>query len=269
MKEIRNGRRPLIGITTQTLQSMDGVPEGLPHSWIMNRKYFDAVVLGGGITVMVPLFFDDLDTLRATFDRLDGILIPGGVDMDPTSYDEPPHEKLGRIDPPRDRVEMLFAQWARESGVPALGICRGLQVMSVAAGGGLWQDLASQVDGTMKHDYFPTDGWSRDYLAHDVELAPGSRVRDILGRSVAPVNSMHHQAIRELGEGLQPTAWAADGILEAAEDPGHPFYVGVQWHPESMEVVDPPTRGLFEALVGAAAEYAERRNRLEVAGTPP
>lgn len=250
----RTGRRPLIGITTQTLQSMDGIPEGLPHSWIMNRKYFDAVVLGGGVTVMVPLFFDDPETLRATFERLDGILIPGGVDMDPGTYGEEAHEKLGRIDPPRDRVESLFARWAREEGVPALGICRGLQVMSVAAGGSLWQDVEAQVPASMKHDYFPTEGWTRDHLAHDVELAPGSRIRDILGRSVAPVNSMHHQAIRTLGVGLEATAWAADGILEAAEDPAHPFYVGVQWHPESMEFVDPPTRRIFEALVDAAAE---------------
>lgn len=247
-----SGGRPLIGITTQTLQSMDGIPEGLPHSWVMNRKYFDAVVLGGGIPIMVPLFFDDLETLRATFDRLDGVLIPGGVDMDPGTYHEDAHPKLGRIDPPRDRVEMLFARWAREEGVPTLGICRGLQVMSVAAGGDLWQDVADQVPGTMKHDYFPNDGWTRDHIAHEVELAAGSRIREILDRSVAPVNSMHHQAIRRLGAGLQATAWAADGVLEAAEDPSHPFYVGVQWHPESMEIVDPPTRRLFEALVEAA-----------------
>lgn len=253
---MRNGsngrRRPLIGITTQTLQSMDGIPEGLPQSWVMNRKYFDAVVHSGGLPVMIPLYFDDLDTLRGIYESVDGILIPGGVDMDPTLYGEGPHEKLGRIDPPRDAVELQVARWAREDGVATLGICRGLQVMSVGAGGDLWQDLPSQVPDTFKHDYFPNEGWDRDHLAHEIELLGRSRIREIWQQDVAPVNSMHHQGIRRLGDGLARTAWAHDGTLEAAEDPDHPFYVGVQWHPESMEPTDPPTRRLFSAFLEVA-----------------
>jgi len=247
--------RPVIGLTTQTLQAMDGIPDGLPHSWVMNRKYFDSVVHAGGVPWMIPLLDDDLDTLRSIYLRLDGVLIPGGVDMDPATYGEAPHPRLGRVDPSRDVVELTLARWAREDGKPLLGICRGMQIMSVAYGGDLWQDLEDQLPEALKHDYFPNEGWGRDHLAHDVELEGMSRLRGILERDVVPVNSMHHQALRRVGDGLTVTAIAPDGLVEAAEAADHPFYVGVQWHPESMEVVDPPTRRLFGALV----EAAERR----------
>ena len=110
-------RRPVIGIPTQTLHSIDGIPEGLPESWVMNQRYSRVVATAGGLPVMIPLL-DEEDTLRAIFDRLDGVLLPGGVDVDPGTYGESPLPTCGRLDPARDRVELAFARWAIEEGKP-------------------------------------------------------------------------------------------------------------------------------------------------------
>ena len=126
--------RPLIGVTTQTLQAIDGIPEGLPNSVVMNQRYYQAVASAGGAPVLVPLL-DDLEALRAIYERTDGILIPGGVDVDPASFGENPHERLGRTDPARDRVEIQLVKWAVEDDKPILGLCRGLQVIICGAGG--------------------------------------------------------------------------------------------------------------------------------------
>jgi putative glutamine amidotransferase len=168
--------RPLIGVTTQTLQAIDGIPDGLPHSVVMNQRYYHAVASAGAAPVLIPLL-DDLDALRAVYDRVDGVLIPGGVDVDPAMFGEEPHERLGRIDPARDRVEVQLASWAVSEGKPVLGLCRGLQVINVALGGTLYQDLDAEYPNAIKHDYFPTYGFPRDHLAHDVLVAAGSRLR--------------------------------------------------------------------------------------------
>src|SRR5687768_11935 len=114
--------RPLIGISTQTLQAIDGIPEGLPQSVVMNQRYYQAAAAAGAAPVLIPLL-DDLEALRAIYDRMDGILIPGGVDVDPTMFGESPHERLGRIDPARDRVELQLVKWAIEDHKPVLGLC--------------------------------------------------------------------------------------------------------------------------------------------------
>jgi putative glutamine amidotransferase len=166
--------RPLIGVTTQTLQAIDGIPEGLPNSVVMNQRYYHAVASAGGAPVLVPLL-DDLEALRAIYERTDGILLPGGVDVDPAAFGEKRHDRLGRIDPARDRVEIQLVRWAVEDDKPLLGLCRGLQVINVALGGTLYQDLETEYPDAIKHDYFPTYGYSRDHLAHDVAVEAGSR----------------------------------------------------------------------------------------------
>ena len=248
--------RPLIGVTTQTLQSIDGIPAGLPESVVMNQRYYVALSLVGAAPVLVPLLDDEPDVLRDIYDRLDGIFIPGGVDMNPATYGEEPHEKLGRIDPARDRTEMQLARWAVEDRKPLLGVCRGLQVLNVALGGSLWQDLEAQVPTADKHDFFPNYGFERDHLAHEVRLAPGSRLHRAMERDAIPVNSMHHQGIKTLAPALVASAWAPDGIIEAAEVAGGThFCVGVQWHPEVFEVTDSHTRHLFREFIDAASAF--------------
>ena len=244
--------RPLIGITTQTLQAIDGIPEGLPHSVVMNQRYYHAAAMAGAAPVLIPLL-DDLETLRAIYERMDGILIPGGVDVDPAAFGETPHEKLGRIDPARDRVELQLVKWAVEDHKAVLGLCRGLQVINVALGGTLYQDLEAEYPNAIKHDYFPNYGFERDYLAHDVALAGGSRLKHALVEERIPVNSMHHQGIKMLGQGLAASAMAPDGLIEAAEGAAtDSFLVGVQWHPEVFESTDPHTEHLFTDFIAAA-----------------
>ena len=244
--------RPLIGVTTQTLQAIDGIPEGLPHSVVMNQRYYHAVASAGGAPVLVPLL-DDLETLRAIYEGMDGILIPGGVDVDPKAFGEKPHERLGRIDPARDRVEIQLVKWAVEDDKPLLGLCRGLQVINVALGGTLYQDLETEYPNAIKHDYFPTYGYSRDHLAHDVAVEAGSRMRHALVNAAVPVNSMHHQGIKALANRLSASAVAPDGLIEAAESTSESYIVGVQWHPEVFEVSDPSSGVLFTDFVQAAA----------------
>lgn len=243
--------RPLIGVTTQTLQAIDGIPEGLPHSVVMNQRYFHAVAAAGAAPVLIPLV-DETETLRAIYERMDGVLIPGGVDVDPAMFGEAPHERLGRIDPARDRVEIQLVKWAVDDGKPVLGLCRGLQVINVALGGTLYQDLDAEYPNAIKHDYYPTFGFARDHLAHDVTLTLGSRLRYALESERIPVNSMHHQGIKVLGRSLAPAATAPDGLIEAVEACDDSFLVGVQWHPEVFESTDPNTEHLFSDFITAA-----------------
>jgi|SRR5690606_2819763 len=251
-------QRPLIGVTTQTLHAIDGIPEALPASWVMNQRYIHAVMQAGGVPVMIPLIAEDPATLESLYQRLDGIVVPGGIDVDPAYYRRARTPELGRLDPARDTTEIVLARWALRDRKPFLGLCRGLQVLNVATGGSLWQDLEAERPESIKHDYFPTAGFARDHLAHPVEVAPDTRLAEALGRASSPVNSMHHQGIRELGFGLEPTAWAPDGLIEAAEL-GDRWAVGVQWHPEMFEPGAPAVGKLFAAFVDAARRDDESR----------
>jgi len=245
-------KRPLIGIPAQTLQSIDDIPDILPHSWVMNSRYYLAVAAMGAVPVMIPLFDRDEATLRALYDRLDGVLLAGGVDMEPRTFGEAPHPRLGRTDRSRDEVELQLAHWAIAEGKPILGLCRGHQVLNVALGGTLYQDIEAQIPGAMRHDYFP--GFPRDYLAHEVSLTPGSRLHSAIGAAAMAVNSMHHQAVKTLAPGLVVSARAGDGVIEAIESGGPNYLVGVQWHPEVFEQRDERTHRLFQSFVHATSK---------------
>ena len=243
--------RPLIGIPTQTLQSIDDIPEVLPHSWVMNSRYYLAAAASGAVPVMIPLFDHDERTLRAIYDRLDGVLLAGGVDMEPHTFGEAPHPRLGRTDHARDDVELKLARWALEEGKPILGLCRGHQVLNVALGGSLYQDIEAQVPDALRHDWFP--GYPRDHLAHTIEVTPHTRLHAAAGAATMPVNSMHHQAVKELGTGLVVSGRAPDGVVEAIEGSGAHYVLGVQWHPEVFELRDDErTHRLFKGFVDAA-----------------
>jgi putative glutamine amidotransferase len=243
-------RRPIIGIPTQTLEE---IPDQLPRCWVMSQQYVRVLVTAGAIPWIIPLLESDPVTLRSIYDRTDGIFLPGGVDLDPSTYAEAPDRLLGRTDPARDEIELSLTRWALEDEKPLLAVCRGIQVVNVAAGGTVHQDLSSQLPGSIKHDYFPVRGqYSRDLLVHDVTLPEGSRLRDLLGASTVKVNSMHHQGIKQLAPGLRPTAYAPDGLIEGIESPNGHFMLGVQWHPEALVERDPRMRELFTAFIDAA-----------------
>lgn len=252
--------RPVIGLTTQTLHSIDGIPPALPSSWVMNQRYFLAATMVGAVPWMIPLLDDDLLTLREIYERLDGILIPGGVDISPLEYGEAVQPECGNLDPARDRVELQLTRWAMEEGKPVLGLCRGLQIINVANGGTLWQDLAAQGGVFEKHDYFPTAGYERDHLAHDVDVVENTKLKLYLESPRVGVNSMHHQGIKELGRDLVVSATAPDGLIEAIEGTGDAFLVGVQWHPEVFEMTDPHARHLFGGFIQASLAWRKQHD---------
>jgi putative glutamine amidotransferase len=248
-------QRPVIGVTTQT---QEAVPNGLPTCWIMGQRYVEVLTSFGAVPWLVPLVADDEATLRAIYERLDGIFLPGGADMDPASYGDEKDALCGRTDIARDRTEVQLVRWAAEDGKPVLAVCRGEQVLNVAAGGTLWQDLAAHREGSIKHDYFPVDGkYTRELLSHPVHVAAGTQLGRLLGDEVVPVNSMHHQGIRTLAPGLVASAVAPDGVIEAVEPANGQFMIGVQWHPENLVDSDPRMRRLFAAFMDAAAAYRE------------
>jgi len=245
--------RPVIGISTQTMHSIDGIPTGLPASWMMNQRYIQAVAEVRGAPVMIPLLDQDVETLRAVYESLDGVLIPGGVDMDPHTFGEQRGTRLGRIDPARDTVELTLTRWAIADKKPLLGLCRGSQVINVALGGTLYQDLDADFPNAIKHDYFPTAGFARDYLAHPVSVASDSKLGRILQCPEVQVNSMHHQGVKTLAPGLVVSALAPDGLIEGIESSNGHFMVGVQWHPESLVDHDTGMRRLFSTFIAASA----------------
>ncbi len=252
--------RPVIGVPTQNLQSLGGIPAEFPPSWVMSQRYILTLTAAGALPWMIPLVGDDESTLRGIYDELDGVFLPGGADIDPASYAEERHPLCDRTDAARDAVELKLVRWAMADRKPVLGVCRGVQVINLAAGGTLYQDLADQYAGTIKHDYFPFSGqYSRDHLAHNVEVAQNTRLAEIIGAGTVRVNSMHHQGIRELGRGLVATAIAPDGLIEAAETTNGSFVLGVQWHPEALTDRDERMRRLFDEFVEASGEYRGSR----------
>ncbi len=242
--------RPIIGVPTQTLEE---IPGELPRCWVMSQQYVRVLVAAGAVPWIIPLLRGDLATLRAIYDRLDGVFLPGGVDLDPSAYHEEPTAFCGRTDPDRDEIELTLTRWAIEDRKPLLAVCRGVQVINVAAGGTVHQDLAAQVPGSIKHDYFPAQGpYGRDLLVHDVRILPDTRLIRLLQTTSLRVNSMHHQGIKRVAEGLRPNAFAPDGLIEGLESPNGHFLLGVQWHPESLVEHDPAMRRLFAAFVEEA-----------------
>lgn len=216
----------------------------------VNAVYVDSVASAGAVPVILPPTIPPEHAARA-LEGVDGVLLSGGEDIDPTWYCMDPVPQLGALDPARDRFEFALFAAARERGLPVLGICRGLQLVNVAMGGVLWQDLPSERPSAVQHDRRD----ARDARTHGVAVTAGTRTADALGAQALSVNSFHHQGVRTLAGGLVATAHAADGLVEAFEGTEGAWLVAVQWHPEEMHG-DPhaPDRGLFSALVAAARE---------------
>ncbi len=233
---------PVIGLPAATTR-----PAGSPARVGQSRAYVDALSRAGAAPLLIPPQADE-GRLRALYDRVDGILLPGGPDVDPVHYGQPPHE-TARIVPERDATELPLARWAVAEARPLLAICRGIQVLNVALGGSLYQDIADLLPQAGKHDWYP--GYARDLLAHTVTVTAPSRLAEIVGAGELPVNSRHHQALAEAAPGLVVVARAPDGVIEAVEAPDHPFALGVQWHPELLAEHDPRAQALFDALVRA------------------
>jgi putative glutamine amidotransferase len=178
-----------------------------------------------------------------------GILLTGGGDIDPVLFDGEPHPNVYGIDAYRDTLEIALVNYCSSTNLPLLGICRGMQVINVALGGTLYTDIAAQLTGALRHPCYPA--YPRDYLAHSVHMSVSTHITAITNQSQMMVNSMHHQGIKKLAPDLTMSAVAADGLVEAVEFMFHPFFVGVQWHPECLPN-SPSDRAIFSAFIRAA-----------------
>ena len=237
--------KPRIGVTCGS------APEG--RSLALDLDYVDAILRAGAIPLVIPPNLPE-ESLADTLQNLDGLLLSGGPDVDPVHFGEEPLPAMGRIDPGRDRVELGLARLALETGMPILGICRGAQVLNIAAGGDIFQDLPSQAEGILKHVQQPTP---MPYPTHGIRIEPGSLLASVTGRESLRVNTWHHQAVRRVAPGFAVSATAEDGVIEAIEKPGAAFVLGLQFHPESMaKGGSPEATLLFEAFVKSAADRA-------------
>jgi putative glutamine amidotransferase len=234
--------KPIVGITTYVTQAQFGAWDATAA--LVPVDYVRAVERAGGRPLLVPPSDDALDE---TLDVLDGLIFSGGSDLDPELYGQDPHPETRGVVPERDRAELALLRAALERDMPVLAICRGSQVLNVAAGGDLVQHLPDDV-GHSGHRETPGE-----FAEHDVGLEEGTRLAELLGDH-APVKSHHHQGFGRLGAGLRVSARADDGAVEGVEDPSRRFALAVLWHPEAGEDLK-----LFEALVEEAANYREER----------
>jgi putative glutamine amidotransferase len=219
----------------------------------INAAYVRSVLAAGGVPILLSPMLGPAFAPRA-LDGIDGLLLTGGEDIDPAFYGASPSPHLYPPSRERDLFELAIFESARQRELPILGICRGIQLVNVALGGTLFQDLPSERPGPVSHD----PGSARDARSHDIELQPGTRVARALGGTTFSVNSFHHQAVDRLADGLVATGWSSDGLIEAVESPENaPWLLAVQWHPEEMHAdARAPERGLFRALIEQAGKAA-------------
>lgn len=218
---------------------------GGAHRVRLNTAYVTALESAGLVPIVVPPL-SGADAARSIMAVVDGLVLTGGEDVDPALYGQPPHERLGTVNRLRDETEIALVHAAREAGKPVLAICRGPQLLNVALGGTLIQDIPSCIPGALAHN--PED--SRDARAHEIVIEPDSRIAAAVGATHISVNSAHHQSILEPAPGLRVTARASDGVIEGVEsDDASWWAVAVQWHPEEMnDSPEPWDRGIFRAF---------------------
>ncbi len=236
--------KPLIGITTRNGKDGDGHP-----TTTLQHSYSLAVLQAGGIPIPIPSMLPADDFLDL-YSRLDGILFSGGGDVSLEYFDGSDHPRIGEVDEKRDTTEITLMRTAVQDKKPLLGICRGAQVMNVALGGTLYTHIIDQLKGAVDHDY---PGSLRRTIVHPVNVDESSRAAEIFGETLLHVNSLHHQGLKDIAPGLKVVGYAPDGLPEVVELPGHPYAVGVQWHPEWL-TDQPAMQRLFKSFVKAAGE---------------
>lgn len=240
---------PLIGIPAATYTDQEYVAT---PTYRFNGNYPAALAACGALPVVIPLKLPE-EALRAIFERLDGLCLAGGVDVDPAHYGEARHPALGQVDAARDATELTLARWALATDLPTLGICRGIQLLNVAAGGSLYQDVPAQLPQASRHDYRLAETSWESYT-HRVHITAGSRLAGILDAAEIMTNSFHHQALKRIADGFVAAARAEDGVIEGIEHPGRAFALAVQWHPEGMFRSDAYAQRIFEAFVHATRD---------------
>ncbi len=210
------------------------------------RYHLEAIEVAGG----VPKLINSLEMFTRLQSQLDGLLIPGGYDVQPALYGEEAHPLLGEVNPARDELELALIRWALREDMPILGICRGMQILNVALGGTLYQDLADQCPQSLDHNV------REEPRCHRVRVQAGSRMAHIVDTAEFWVNSRHHQAIKDPGKGVDISGFADDGVAELCEVAGYRLVIGAQCHPENIYTDVPACAHLFSALIDESAGSA-------------
>ena len=233
--------KPIIGITSDV---------DLNSKHFLSNDYPQALIQGGGIPVILPIGIEEDASQIA--ETIDGLLLSGGGDIDPALFGEEPLQGLGEISPGRDCLEIRLVQHMLQLNKPVLAICRGIQVLNIAAGGDMYQDIYSQISNPILQHKQKA---ARTHLSHSVNVMERSILACIAGQTHFKVNSFHHQAIRKVSKPFIVTAWSSDGIIEAMESEEHKFVLGVQWHPENLAVHgDIISKRLFEQFIEASCD---------------
>ena len=238
-------KRAIIGISSSIIVDNSGSFAGYKRAYV-NKDYVDAVIRAGGVPLIIP-FSTDKEVIISQAQLIDGLILSGGHDISPYNYGQEPSQKIGETFPERDTYEMILLEESKKRDIPILGICRGFQLINVAAGGTLYQDLSLIPGNILKHDQVsnPT------LKTHKVEIKENSVISSIFGKETM-VNSFHHQVIDKVANDFIVVAKASDGVVEAIEHKTYKFLVAVQWHPEMLAVNCEKARVLFSKFVEEA-----------------
>lgn len=236
-----NKRRPVVGITSNF--DAEGNYSHVKHG------YYSAVIECGGIPLLIPVN-SNMEYLTGVVDSIDALILTGGADVDPIHFGEEILPCNGNISPERDEMELILTKLIIEAKKPVLGICRGMQLINIALGGTLYQDIRTQVTDTnlLQHEQ-KAPVW---YQSHMVEIEESSILHQSYDTTQYRVNSFHHQAVKDVADGLKASAWTSDGIIEAIEGNEGSFILAVQWHPETMWQKDSKHLAVFRALIKEA-----------------
>jgi putative glutamine amidotransferase len=227
--------KPIIGVTAPLIKG----------KITLDQEVLNSILMAGGIPYILP-YTKDLFTIDEIIKHTNGLLLSGGVDIDPTLFGEEPIPSLGEIMPERDELETALIERALNSNLPILAICRGIQMLNVAAGGNMYQDIYSQKNGLLQH----SQRAPRSHLSHFVQTKKGTLLRTISGSEQFKVNSFHHQAVKDPAPGFVISGISSDRVVEAIESQEHNFVLGVQWHPENL--TDEISKKIFTSFVNAS-----------------
>ncbi|MFC2949487.1 gamma-glutamyl-gamma-aminobutyrate hydrolase family protein [Virgibacillus sediminis] len=235
--------KPVIGVTSSM--------EVDQSHYSVTQRNIKAIIRAGGLPVILPYFLDDED-VKEIADKIDGLYATGGYDIDPTIFGEEPHRELGTIIPERDQSEMAVIKKMLETGKPVLGVCRGAQILNIATGGDMYQDIYTQMDKELLQH---SQKAPFSHASHFVNVLEGSLLHRLTGSVQLKVNSLHHQANRNVSGDFQISGTATDGVVEAVESKSHRFALGLQWHPEAMaERGDQASLEIYEAFMEECAK---------------
>jgi len=240
---VSSARKPVSACTVAVTASIR--PDGDTRRVRLTAAYVTALERAGLIPLIVPPL-SSAEAAASVLDSVAGLVLTGGEDVDPARYGEKRHEKVVSVNAARDATEAALVEEARARGTPVLAICRGIQILNVALGGSLVQDIPTQCESTIDHD----EEGARTSRSHEISIEPGSLIARAVGTEHCSVNSFHHQSVKRVADGMRVTARSPDGIIEGIESTDEDWWaMGVQWHPEEMtESAEPWDRGLFKAF---------------------